>query len=95
MRTALYPGTFNPMHNGHVDLVERAIKMFDRIVVGIATSPHKNPSELGTRVELAERALSHISGVEVAGFNVLTVDYALEIGATAILKGIRTVTDFE
>ena len=95
MRTALYPGTFNPMHNGHVDLVERAIKMFDRVVVGIATSPHKNPSELGTRVELAERALSHISGVEVAGFNVLTVDYALEIGATAILKGIRTVTDFE
>ena len=95
MRTALYPGTFNPMHNGHVDLVERAIKRFDRVVVGIATSPHKNPSELGTRVELAERALSHISGVEVAGFNVLTVDYALEIGATAILKGIRTVTDFE
>ena len=95
MRTALYPGTFNPMHNGHVDLVERAIKMFDRVVVGIATSPLQNPSELGTRVELAERALSHISGVEVAGFNVLTVDYALEIGATAILKGIRTVTDFE
>lgn len=95
MRTALYPGTFNPIHNGHVDLVERAIKMFDRVVVGIATSPHKNPSELGTRVTLAEQALSHISGVEVAGFNVLTVDYAQKIGATAILKGIRTVTDFE
>ncbi|MAV27792.1 MAG: pantetheine-phosphate adenylyltransferase [Gammaproteobacteria bacterium] len=95
MRTALYPGTFNPIHNGHVDLVERAIKMFDRVVVGIATSPHKNPSELGTRVELAEQALSHINGVEVARFNVLTVDYAQKIGATAILKGIRTVTDFE
>jgi pantetheine-phosphate adenylyltransferase len=95
MTTVLYPGTFNPIHNGHADLVERAAALFDNVVLGIATSPHKSPSELIVRVNLAQEVLSHIKNVEVVGFNTLTVDFAKEIGASVILKGIRTVTDFD
>ena len=95
MIKVLYPGTFNPIHNGHADLVERATKLFDRVVLGIATSPQKSPSELNLRVELAEQALAHLERVEVCGFNKLTVEFAEEIGASVILKGIRTVTDFD
>ena len=95
MTTVLYPGTFNPIHNGHADLVERAARLFDHVVLGIATSPQKSPGDLKLRVELAEQALAHIDHVEVCGFNTLTVDFAKEIGASVILKGIRTVTDFD
>ncbi|MEX2488338.1 MAG: pantetheine-phosphate adenylyltransferase [Pseudomonadales bacterium] len=95
MATVLYPGTFNPIHNGHSDLVERAAQIFEHVVVGIATSPHKSPSELELRVSLAQEALSHVKNVEVRGFMSLTVDFAKEVNATVILKGIRTVTDFE
>mgnify|MGYP002633383551 CR=1 FL=1 len=95
MTTVLYPGTFNPIHNGHADLVERAAKLFDHVVLGIATSPQKSPSILEIRVNLAIKALEHIPNVEVQGFNTLTVDFAREVGATVILKGIRTVTDFD
>lgn len=95
MSTALYPGTFNPIHNGHADLVERAAKIFDHVIVGIATSPHKKPSILELRVKLAEVALAHVKNLEVVGFTSLTVDFAKEAGANVILKGIRTVTDFE
>ena len=95
MRTVLYPGTFNPIHNGHIDLVRRAAGLFDRVVLGIATSPQKNPSVLEVRVNLAREALKAMDNVEVIGFNTLTVDFAREVGASVILKGIRTVTDFE
>jgi len=95
MTTVLYPGTFNPIHNGHADLVERAARIFGKVVLGIATSPHKSPSILELRVKLAEEALCHIKNVEVIGFNTLTVEFAKEVGAEVILKGIRTVTDFE
>ena len=95
MSTVLYPGTFNPIHNGHADLVQRASLLFDRVVLGYASSPQKVPSVLELRVELAEKALAHLSNVEVRGFNTLTVDFAKEVGAGVILKGIRTVTDFE
>jgi len=95
MTTVLYPGTFNPIHNGHADLVQRAAALFDKVVLGIATSPHKSPSELTIRVKLAKEVLSHVANVEVMGFNTLTVDFANEIGASVILKGIRTVTDFD
>ena len=91
----LYFGTFNPIHNGHADLVERAAEIFDNVILGIATSPHKSPSILEVRVNLAREALAHVSNVEVIGFNTLTVDFAKEVGAEVILKGIRTVTDFE
>jgi pantetheine-phosphate adenylyltransferase len=95
MTTVLYPGTFNPIHNGHADLVERAARIFGKVVLGIATSPHKSPSILELRVKLAEEALCHIKNVEIIGFNTLTVEFAKEVGAEVILKGIRTVTDFE
>ena len=95
MTTVLYPGTFNPIHNGHTALVERAAVIFDRLVLGIATSAHKSPSELDLRVKLAKEVLGHIDNVEVLGFNTLTVDFAKEVDAKIILKGIRTVTDFE
>ena len=95
MSIVLYPGTFNPIHNGHADLVERAAELFDSVVLGIATSPHKSPGELELRVDLARQALAHLDKAEVMGFNTLTVDFAIEIGATVILKGIRTVTDFD
>ncbi|MEX2365622.1 MAG: pantetheine-phosphate adenylyltransferase [Pseudohongiellaceae bacterium] len=95
MKTVLYPGTFNPIHNGHADLVERAADIFDKVILGIATSPHKSPSVLELRVKLAQEALSHVRNVEVRGFNTLTVEFARDVGASVILKGIRTVTDFE
>ena len=95
MTTVLYPGTFNPIHNGHVDLVDRASKLFDHVILGIATSPQKSPGDLEIRVKLAREALSHLSNVDVKGFNNLTVDFAREVGATVVLKGIRTVTDFD
>jgi len=76
-------------------LVERAAVIFDRIVLGIATSPHKSPSDLDLRINLAKEVLGHIENVEVLGFNTLTVDFAVEVDAQIILKGIRTVTDFE
>ena len=95
MSTVLYPGTFNPIHNGHADLVQRASVLFDRVILGIATSPQKDTSVLELRVELAQKALEHLSNVEVIGFNQLTVDFAKDVGAGVILKGIRTVTDFE
>ena len=95
MTTVLYPGTFTPIHNGHIDLIERAALLFDRIILGISTSPHKKPTDLGLRVDLARQVLCHIKNVQVHGFNTLTVDFAKQVGAKIILKGIRTVTDFE
>lgn len=95
MTTVLYPGTFNPIHNGHADLIARAATLFDDVILGIATSPHKSPSVLETRVRLAEQVLADLPNVVVKGFNTLTVDFAREVGASILLKGIRTVTDFE
>jgi|TARA_B100001964_G_scaffold139401_1_gene153740 pantetheine-phosphate adenylyltransferase len=93
--TVLYSGTFNPIHNGHADLVERGAGLFDKVILGIATSPQKNPAVLELRIKLANTVLAHLVNVEVRGYNSLTVDFAREVGAEAILKGIRTVTDFE
>lgn len=95
MSTVIYPGTFNPIHNGHTDLVERASRLFERIVVGIAHSPQKKPADLEARVNLAQEVLARLHNVEVQGFSGLTVDFAKSVGASIILKGIRTVTDFE
>lgn len=95
MTTAIYPGTFNPIHNGHADLIGRAAKIFDHVVLGIATNPQKKPADLQKRVELAVQVLEHLDNVEVCGFSGLTVEFARAHDATVILKGIRTVTDFE
>ncbi len=95
MTIAIYPGSFNPIHNGHKDLIERAARIFSRVELGIAASPHKSPADLEVRVELAKEVLAQLPNVAVSGYQGLTVDFAKEKGATVILKGIRTVTDFE
>ena len=92
----LYPGTFDPITNGHVDLVVRASKMFDEVVVAIAAGHHKNPVfTLAQRVELAEASLSHVKGIKVIGFSGLLVNLFKEQEATAVLRGLRAVSDFE
>ncbi|MBS99154.1 MAG: pantetheine-phosphate adenylyltransferase [Oceanospirillaceae bacterium] len=96
MNTVVYPGTFDPITNGHTDLVERASRLFDRIVVAVADSPKKGPAlPLELRVELARKALAHLDGVEVVGFDCLLADFVRQLGANVILRGLRAVSDFE
>ena len=95
-RIAVYPGTFDPMTNGHVDLVVRAAPLFERLVVGIAHNPIKGPSfGLDERIELARESLAYIPNVEVRGFNTLLAHFVRDIGASVILRGLRAVSDFE
>ncbi len=96
MKTIVYPGTFDPITNGHVDLVERACKLFDQVVVGIASSEKKKPLfDLEERIGLARTALGHIPNVEVRGFDYLLVNFVHDCNAAAILRGLRAVSDFE
>ena len=93
---AVYPGTFNPLTRGHEDLVRRAAKLFDRVVVAIAESPGKTPLfSLAERVELARAVLSDLPSVTVTGYEGLTVDFARANGLGVILRGLRAVSDFE
>ncbi|WP_147651696.1 pantetheine-phosphate adenylyltransferase [Vulcaniibacterium gelatinicum] len=95
-RTAVYPGTFDPITNGHVDLVDRAAHLFERLVVGVAESPSKGPAlPLALRVELARKALAHHANVEVRGFDGLLAHFVREVGAGVLLRGLRAVSDFE
>lgn len=92
----IYPGTFDPMTNGHIDLVNRAAKMFDEVVVAIAIGHHKNPIfTLDERVALARACLAHLPNVEFVGFDGLLVNFFREQQATAVLRGLRAVSDFE
>lgn len=92
----LYPGTFDPITNGHVDLVVRASRMFDEVVVAIAAGHHKNPVfSLEQRVALAEQSLSELKNIKVIGFSGLLVNLFQEQKATAVLRGLRAVSDFE
>ena len=98
MRThsVIYPGTFDPITNGHVDLTERASRLFDRVVVAIAYSEKKTPLfTLEQRVELCEASLSHLDNIEVMGFNNLLIDFAKSQGSSCVLRGLRAVADFE
>jgi len=97
MKTVVYPGTFNPITNGHSDLVERAARLFDRIIVAVAEVNRKSPDSLPieTRLALARRVLGHLDNVEVRGFDSLLTKFAEECGANIILRGLRTVTDFD
>ncbi len=98
MRTnsVIYPGTFDPITNGHVDLVERAARLFDRVVVAIAHSEKKTPLfMLEQRVQLCQASLSHLDNIEVVGFNNLLIDFAKSQGASCVLRGLRAVADFE
>ena len=95
-RIVVYPGTFDPITNGHVDLVERASRLFDRVVVAIAFSEKKTPLfSLEERVELCASALAGIANAEVKGFSNLLTDFAKSEGASCVLRGLRAVADFE
>lgn len=94
--TAIYPGTFDPITNGHIDIIERAAKLFNHVIIAIAENAYKSPRFLlEQRVELAKVVLKHLSNVEICGFNSLLVKFAQERGATVILRGLRAVSDFE
>lgn len=96
MRTVVYPGTFDPLTNGHIDLVERACRLFDRVVIAIAASTKKNPLfTLDERVALTEKILGHLPNVEVCGFNILLADLVKQKNAQGVLRGLRAVSDFE
>jgi len=96
MRTIVYPGTFNPITNGHTDLVERAARIFDQVIVGVGTSTQKaSRMSLERRVELCRTVLAHVPNVEVCGFTNLLTEFMRAKGATLILRGLRTVADFE
>src|SRR5262249_18386460 len=93
---AVYPGTFDPITNGHTDLVSRAAPLFDKLIVGIAESPGKGPSfDLADRISMARLALAGIANVEIRGFSSLLADFVRETGAGVILRGLRAVSDFE
>lgn len=96
MRTVVYPGTFDPITNGHIDLVERACRLFDKVLVAVAASSRKNPLfSLDERVELARVTLAHLPNVEVCGFDILLVEFVRQQQAQAVLRGLRAVSDFE
>lgn len=93
---AIYPGTFDPITFGHIDLIERAAHMFDRVIVAIAANAKKQPLfDLAERTVLAKEVLNHHNNIEVLGFENLLTDFAQEQGANIILRGLRAVSDFD
>jgi pantetheine-phosphate adenylyltransferase len=95
-RTAIYPGTFDPITNGHHDLVRRAASIFERVVVAVAANPNKAPMfSLDQRVDMARRVLVDVPHVEVMGYGGLTVDFAQQNGLSVIVRGLRAISDFE
>lgn len=93
---AIYPGTFDPITNGHADLIERAAKMFNVVTVAIASNPSKKPLfTLQERVELIQKVTQHLDNVEVIGFTGLLADFADTQGAAILIRGLRAVSDFE
>lgn len=96
MNRVLYPGTFDPMTRGHSDLIERASRLFDQVVVAIAASPKKSPLfSLEKRVELAKAVTEHLPNVEVVGFSNLLAHFVKEQQGNILLRGLRAVSDFE
>ena len=92
----IYPGTFDPITNGHIDLIGRAARLFDEVVVGVANSPSKRPLfDLAERVQLARQVTAHLPNVKVVGFSGLLVDFAKEHQANVLIRGLRAVSDFE
>ena len=95
-RHAMYPGTFDPITNGHTDLIRRAAGIFDRVIVAIAANPNKAPLfSLDQRVDLARRVLADLPNVEVMGYSGLTVEFARKHGLSVVVRGLRAVSDFE
>ena len=95
-KRAIYPGTFDPITNGHLDIVTRAACMFDQVIFAIAASPSKKPMfDLSERVALAQQATAHLSNVEVTGFSDLMANFARAQQANILIRGLRAVADFE
>ena len=96
MKKVVFPGSFDPIHYGHIDIARRATKLFDLVVIAVYDRPNKNLLfDPNTRMDLVREAVRDIDGIEVTGYSGLTVAYAKEIGATAILRGLRVFSDFE
>ncbi len=96
LNKVIYPGTFDPITNGHLDIIERAASMFGEVVIAVAASPSKNTMfSLEERVELVEQVTSHLDNVSVQGFSGLMVDFAKEVKANILIRGLRTTVDFE
>jgi pantetheine-phosphate adenylyltransferase len=96
LTTALYPGSFDPITNGHIDIATRASRIFENLVVGIFASPEKQITfSIDERVDFAKRALAHLSNVEVKSYNGITVEFAREVKAQVMVRGLRAVGDFE
>ena len=95
-RVAIYPGTFDPIHNGHVDLIHRAARMFDKIIVAVAISAGKRPRfTVDERVDLAQTVLAKLPNIEVSRFDGLLIHFAAAQSATVVVRGLRAVSDFE
>lgn len=93
---ALYPGTFDPPTSGHVDLIQRGAKLFDHLTVAVLLNPVKDPLfTVAERVEMLKEATANIGNVSVATFDGLTVEFARQVGASAVLRGIRAISDYE
>jgi len=96
MRKAVYPGSFDPLTNGHLDVIERAARLFDRVIVAIAKNESKQPLfTLKERVEMVRRSIQHFKNVEADSFDCLLVDYMERQSAQAIVRGLRAISDFE
>ncbi len=96
MKTAIYPGSFDPITNGHLDIIERASLLFDKVIVAVSKNFEKNPlfSEI-ERLKMIEKSVIHLDNVTVDSFQGLLVDYASDNGASAIIRGLRALSDFE
>ena len=95
-RIALYPGTFDPITNGHYDIIERASKLFDELIVAVAASVDKKPMfTLTERIQMTNAAVEHLENVRVVGFDNLTIDLAHQYNAGILIRGLRAVSDFE
>jgi len=93
---AIYPGTFDPVTNGHTDLIERASRLFTHVIIGVAASPSKKPMfDLEHRVAMLKEVSKHLPNVSVVGFSGLLVDFAKEHNANVLIRGLRAVSDFE
>ncbi|MDU7464269.1 MAG: pantetheine-phosphate adenylyltransferase [Haemophilus haemolyticus] len=96
MTSVIYPGTFDPITNGHLDIIERSAVIFPRVLVAVANSPSKKPLfSLDERVELVRQSVAHLSNVEVLGFSDLLANVIKQHNISAIIRGVRTTTDFE
>ncbi len=95
-KNVVYPGTFDPITNGHQDLIERSARIFDHVIIAVAANPQKKPTfSLEQRIALIQTVIGHLPNVEVCGFSNLLADFVMQKGARTVLRGLRAVSDFE